>query len=176
MTIPAEVFDQCLHDEPRGQEAFYKAYAPRMFGVCLRYAASRAEAEDMLQEGFIRIFRNLGSLQSLDSIDGWVHRIMVNTAINYYNKQLKFQNEVQIRNETPDATIPEDALSKLSYKELMKILQGLPLGYRTVFNMYVIDGYTHKEIGEVLGISENTSKSQLWRAKSSMRNILRRIL
>lgn len=176
MTIPAEVLDQCLRNEPRGQEAFYKAFASKMFGVCLRYAANRTEAEDMLQEGFIRIFKNLASLQSRDSLEGWVHRIMVNTAINYYNKQLKFQNEVQMKYETSDATIPEDALSKLSYKELMRILQGLPLGYRTVFNMYIIDGYTHKEIGEILGISENTSKSQLWRAKSSMRNILRRIL
>jgi len=134
------------------------------------------EAEDILQEGFIKIFRNLSTLHSHEAIDGWVHRIMVNTAINHYTKQLKFQNEVSLKYESPDATIPEDALSKLSYNELLRILQGLPPGYRTVFNLYVIEGYTHREIGEMLGISENTSKSQLWRAKASMKKILGRIL
>jgi len=89
---------------------------------------------------------------------------------------LKFQNEVSLIIETSDATIPEDALSKLSYNELLRILQGLPTGYRTVFNMHVIDGFNHREIGEMLGISENTSKSQLWRAKASLRKILMRIL
>ncbi|MCX6242580.1 MAG: sigma-70 family RNA polymerase sigma factor [Bacteroidetes bacterium] len=176
MTIPAEVFEQCLHNEPRGQEALYNAYASRMFGICLRYAASRMDAEDILQEGFIKIFMNLSKLHSMEALDGWIHRIMVNTAINYYTKQLKFQNEVSIKSESADATIQEDALSKLSYNELLKILQGLPPGYRTVFNLYVIDGYNHREIGELLGISENTSKSQLWRAKDSMRKILKRIL
>jgi len=176
MIIPAEVIDQCLRNEPRGQEALYKAYSAKMFGICLRYAASRMEAEDILQEGFIKIFQNLSKLHSPEAIDGWIRRIMVNTAINYYTRQLKFQNDVSLKNEMPDATIPEDALSKLSYKELLKILQGLPAGYRTVFNLFVIEGYTHKEIGELLGISENTSKSQLFRAKSSMKNILKRIL
>jgi len=147
-----------------------------MYGVCLRYAGNRMEAEDILQEGFIKVFQNLATLHSPEAIDGWVRKIMVNTAINYYTKQLKFQNEVSLKNEVSDATIQEDALSKLSYNELLRILQGLPPGYRTVFNLYVIDGYSHKEIGEFLGISENTSKSQLWRAKASLRNILRRIL
>jgi len=134
------------------------------------------EAEDILQEGFIKVFQNLSSLSSRNSFDGWIYKLMVNTAINYYKRQLKFQNEVSQNFESSDATIPEDALSKLSYNELLKILQGLPLGYRTVFNLYVIEGFTHREIGELLGISENTSKTQLWRAKASMRKILRRIL
>ncbi len=176
MTISAEVFDQCLRNEPRGQEALYKAYASRMFGVCLRYAVNRAEAEDILQEGFIKIFQNLSTLHTIDSLDGWIRRIIVNTAINYYSKQLKFQNDVSLTYESQDATIQADALSILSYNELLRILQGLPAGYRAVFNLYVIEGYSHREIGELLGISENTSKSQLWRAKASMRKILSRIL
>ena len=176
MTITAELLDQCLLKEPRGQEALYKANASRMYGICLRYAGNRMEAEDMLQEGFIKVFQNLSNLHSREAFDGWIYKIMVNTAINYYTKQLKFQNEINIKFETPDATIPEDALSKLSYNELLRILQGLPTGYRTVFNLHVIEGYSHREIGELLGISENTSKSQLLRAKASMRKILMRIL
>ncbi|MCX6280933.1 MAG: sigma-70 family RNA polymerase sigma factor [Bacteroidetes bacterium] len=176
MTVSAEVIELCLKNEPRAQEALYKAYSASMFGVCLRYAGNRMEAQDILQEGFIKVFQNLSHLHSKEAIDGWIHKIFVNTAINYYTKQLKFQNEVSLKFESADATIQEDALSKLSHNELLKILQGLPTGYRTVFNLYVIDGYNHREIGEILGISENTSKSQLWRAKASMRKILRRIL
>jgi RNA polymerase sigma-70 factor (ECF subfamily) len=176
MTIPVEVFDQCLQNNPRGQELLYRAYAPRMFGVCLRYAGNRMEADDIMQEGFINVFQNLGQLHSPQALDSWILRVMVNTAINYYIREVKFQNEVSFKYEHEDATIAAEALSKLSHNEMLKILQGLPAGYRTVFNLYVIDGYTHKEIGELLGISENTSKSQLWRAKASMRKILLRIL
>ncbi len=176
MKVSAEVLDQCLLNDPRGQEALYKAYASIMFGICLRYSRNRMEAEDILQEGFIKVFKNLPQLHSKESIDGWIRRIMVNTALNYYTKQLKFQNEVSLKYETLDATFQEDALSKLSYNELLRILQGLPAGYRTVFNLFVIDGYNHKEISEMLGISENTSKSQLWRAKASLKKILTRIL
>jgi len=176
MLIPAEVLDQCLRNDHRGQELFYKAYAPRMFGLCLRYASNRIEAEDILQEGFIKVFQNLGTLQSSDSLDAWVRRIMVNTALNYYSKQLKFQNDTSLKFDIPDATISDDALSKLSYNELLRILQGLPTGYRTVFNLFVIEGYSHREIGELLDISINTSKSQLFRAKAYMQKILKRIL
>jgi len=176
MGIPAEVFEKCLHNEPHAQEALYKAYSSRMFGVCLRYAGNRMEAEDILQEGFIKVFRNLSSVSSHEAFESWIYRIMINTAITFYKKQLKFQNEVSLKNETRDATIPEDALSKLSYNELLRILQGIPPGYRTVFNLYVIDGYSHREIGEMLGIAENTSKTQLFRAKATMRKILMRIL
>jgi RNA polymerase sigma factor (sigma-70 family) len=176
MSIPAAVFEQCLHNEPRGQEALYKAYASRMFGICLRYASNRTEAEDILQEGFIRVFRNLYSVKSHEKLDAWMSRVMVNSAINYYTSQLKFQNEVSLKYEHQDTTIPEDALSKLSYNELLRVLQGIPAGYRTVFNLYVIEGYSHKEIGEMLGIAENTSKTQLFKAKERMRKILTRIL
>jgi RNA polymerase sigma-70 factor (ECF subfamily) len=176
MTLPVEVFDQCLQNNPRGQEVLYRVYAPQMFGVCLRYAGNQMEADDIMQEGFIKVFRHLNQLNNPQALDGWIHRIMVNTAINYYSRQLKFQNEVSLKFEIEDATITADALSKLSYKEMLRVLQGLPAGYRTVFNLYVIDGYTHKEIADFLGISENTSKSQLLRAKASMRKILLRIL
>jgi len=176
MSIPAEVFEQCLRNEPRGQEALYKAYSPRMFGICLRYSNNRIEAEDILQEGFIRVFRSLSTLRSVENFDPWIRRVIINTALSYYTPQLKFQNEIILKNDMPDATIPEEALSKLSYNELLRILQGLPTGYRTVFNLYVMEGYNHREISEMLGISENTSKTQLFRAKNSMKKILTRIL
>ncbi len=176
MSVPAEVFEQCLRNEPRGQEVLYKAYASRMFGLCLRYSSNRIEAEDILQEGFIKVFRSLPTLRSFENFDPWIHRIMVNSALNYYQQQLKLKNEISLKNEMPDATIPEDALSKLSYKELLSILQGLPTGYRTVFNLHVMEGYNHREIAEMLGVSENTSKTQLFKAKNRMKKILTRIL
>jgi RNA polymerase sigma-70 factor (ECF subfamily) len=176
MTITAEVFDQCLQNEPRAQEALYRAYASHMYSICLRYTGSRMEAEDILQEGFIKVFQNLSSIHSREHLDKWICKIMINTALDYYIKQLKFRNDESINSDTFDTTISEDALSKLSYKELLRILQGLPAGYRTVFNLFVIDGFNHREIGEMLGIAENTSKSQLRSAKISMQKILTRIL
>jgi len=134
------------------------------------------EAEDILQEGFIKVFQHLTSVHSKEHLDGWICKIMINTALTHYTNQLKFKNDESINFDTFDTTISEDALSKLSYKELLRILQGIPAGYRTIFNLYVIDGFNHKEIGEILGIAESTSKSQLRKAKITMKKILTRIL
>jgi len=175
MNSEREMIELCLKNDVRAQELFYRQYAGKMFGVCLRYAGNPMEAEDILQEGFIRTFLNLHHFRFEGSLEGWIRRTMVNTAINHYKKQLKFQKEVEIREAVTFATNQEDVLSKLSTEELLGIIRELPTGYRTVFNLYVMEGYTHKEIGDLLGISENTSKSQFSRARNAIMNNLLKI-
>ncbi len=163
----------CLQHDVHAQEVFYRRFAGKMFGVCLRFASDYMEAEDILQEGFIRAFNNLYQFRFEGSLEGWLRRIIVNTAINFVKKQIRHQRmEVNIELASDCATITEDVLSKLSVEELLMMIQRLPVGYRTVFNLYVIEGYNHKEIGLKLGISENTSKSQLFRAKQSIQKEL----
>jgi len=126
------------------------------------------EAEDILQDGFIKVFLNLKNYRYEGSLEGWIRRTMVNTAINHYKKNLKTLKELDIQElEVRDHKV-EDVLDKMSAKEILEYVQELPPGYRIVFNLNVIEGYTHKKIGEMLNISENTSKSQLFRAKNAL--------
>jgi len=161
--INTEIF---LRNNSKSQELLYKYFAPKMYGICLRFAGNQMEADDIMQEGFIKVFTQLKNFRNEGSFEGWIRRTFINTAINYYRKNLrssKFQNvdeiEVALTNE-------ENVYDALSKEELIKLVQELPNGYRTVFNLNVIEGYTHKEIGAMLNISDNTSKSQLTRARS----------
>jgi RNA polymerase sigma-70 factor (ECF subfamily) len=172
MLTDNELINRCLLKDPRAQELLYRRFAPKMYGVCLRYAGNEGEAEDILQEGFIRIFNNLQHYRFEGALAGWVHRTMINTAINHYHKNLKFRKESELNENLLVATIHPDALSFLSRDELLQVIRTLPIGYRTIFNLYAIEGYTHREIGAMLGISENTSKSQLSRARNAIREIL----
>jgi len=176
MSTEREMIEGCLRNDVKAQELFYHCYARKMFGVCLRFAGNPSEAEDILQDGFIRVYGNLHHFRFEGSLEGWIRRTMINTAINHYKKQLKFQQEVELNEATTLATIQEDGLSKISREELLHIIQGLPTGYRTVFNLFVIEGYTHKEIGIMLGISENTSKSQLSRARGVIQHRFKKIM
>jgi len=175
MSSEKEIIERCLKNDIRAQEFFYRLFAGKMFGVCLRYAGNPMEAEDILQEGFIRAFKNLHHFRFEGSLEGWVRHTMVNTAINHYKKQLKFQKEVVINEAMAFATNQDDGLSQLSVGELLKIIHELPLGYRSVFNLYVIEGYNHREIGIILGISENTSKSQFFRARNAIQRGMEKI-
>jgi RNA polymerase sigma factor (sigma-70 family) len=151
----------------------YHRFAPKMYGVCLRYGGNETDAEEILQLGFIRLFHNLYQFRFEGSLDGWVKRVFVTTAINYYKKQLKFKQNVELNNANEDATMQEDSLSVMTTKELLAIIQSLPTGYRTIFSMHEIEGYGHKEIADLLGISEGTSKSQLHLARHSVRRMLK---
>lgn len=147
-------------------ELLYRHFAPRMYGICLRFAGNPMDADDILQEGFIKIFTKIKDFRNEGSFEGWIRRTFINTAINYYRRNVKnLKNDnldgLEISNDRD-----EDVVDKISREELLNILQELPLGYRTVFNLNVLEGYTHKEIGEMLGISDNTSKSQLTRARA----------
>lgn len=133
--------------------------------VCMRYARNRDAAADIMQDGFVKIFINLQSFKGEGSFEGWMKRIMINTALKQYKKDLKFKNDVDIE-EAYTVSFQHDIVGQLSAKELMNHIQRLPDGYRTIFNLYVIEGYQHNEISEMLNISEGTSKSQLSRARN----------
>lgn len=167
-----ELVDKCLANDPYAQELLYRRYAAKMYGICLRYVRHREEASDILQEGFIRVFTNLKYYRGEGSFEGWVRRIIVNTAINYYKANTKYSRDLSVDEVSINSNIDNDALSRLSTEELLKVVQALPDGFRMVFNLFVIEGYDHKEIGQMLGITENTSKSQLHRAKAALQKML----
>ena len=155
-----------LKNDAKSHELLYKHFAPRMYGICLRYAGNAMEADDILQDAFIKIFIKLKNFRNEGSLEGWIRRTVINTAINFYRKNLKNSQFTDIDTlEIPEVKI-EDIFDKLSKEDLINTIQDLPKGYRTVFNLNIIEGYTHKEIGKMLNISDNTSKSQLTRARS----------
>lgn len=173
MHFSEDFIERCLDNEPKAQGELYRRFAPKMFGICLRYTRNRMEAEDILQEGFIKVFRYLKDYRSDGSLEGWIRKTMVNTAINFYKKKIKYQKDVSLDQTEPINHDEESAIDKLSAKELMEHIQELPDGYRMVFNLNIIEGYTHKEIGKMLNISENTSKSQLSRARGVLQGKLK---
>jgi len=156
----------------KAQAVLYKHYAPVLLSLCMRYSKSKAEAEDILQEGFIKIFEKVGDLQKTNSLVPWMKRIMVNTAINSYHKNLKHYyhediDELQIDEQNIDEQA--DYQSGISPELVIKSIQELPEGYQIVLNMYVFEGFTHKEIAEELNISVNTSKTQLFKARKKLK-------
>ena len=155
------------------QTALYRQFSTAMFRILLRYAKDRAEAEDMLQDGFVRVFRDMAQFRGEGALGGWIRRIMVNTALSHLRKQRDFIKDV------PDYSAfeskfntNEDFASNLDAQTLLGYLQKLPLGYRTVFNLYGVEGYSHEEISEQLGISIGTSKSQLYKAREYLKKML----
>ena len=159
----------------RMQEELYRRFSPRMYAVCLRYAGSAEEAEDILQEGFIKIFKKLDSFRSEGSFEGWIRRIFVNTAIEHFRRK-KYLQPVTEKEETSIEGKYVTILDSLAERDILGLVQQLSPGYRTVFNMYVVEGYTHKEIADMLGISEGTSKSQLSRAKTILQDMVRKFI
>ncbi len=162
----------CLRGKASAQEKLFKKYYGLMLGISLRYATDRDDAKDILQDGFIKIFSKLDQYQFKGSFIGWMRRIMVNTAIDKYRKR---GSEPYTTDVYENINIPasEDVISKISHEDLLNCLTRLPLGYRTVFNLYVIEGFSHKEIAEKLNISEGTSKSQLFKAKRVLMDIVK---
>lgn len=165
-----ELIGLCIKGDRMAQKALYDRLASRMFPVCIRYVGERSVAEDILQEGFVTLFTRLDSFKGDGSFEGWARKIFVNTALMYLRKKdaLKMSDELETaRNLSTDITSQMD---NIGYKELIKLITSLPTGFRTVFNMYVIEGYSHKEIAEMLNISETTSRTQLSRARVWLQN------
>lgn len=167
-----ELIRQCLEGNSRAHKEFYQRFAPKMYGVCLRFAKNKMEADDFLQEGFIKVFTNLGAFRMEGSLEGWIRRTIINTAINLIKKNLKFQKDMEIEKANLEQNEEAGAIDDMAAEELLKLIAELPVGYRMVFNLNIIEGYTHKEIGALLDISENTSKSQLSRARSTLQRKL----
>jgi RNA polymerase sigma factor (sigma-70 family) len=156
------------------QNILYKHYAPSMLGICMRYANSRDDAEDIAQEGFIKIFTNISGFRGDGSFEGWMKRIMINTAVTHYKKNLRHQYHTDIdeieetfSQEEEDSQIEEVSIPR---EKLMAMIQDLPAGYKMVFNLFVFEQYSHQEIADTLGVSVNTSKSQLSKARRFLAN------
>jgi RNA polymerase sigma factor (sigma-70 family) len=164
-----QLIEGCKNGRRKSQEELYKLYAAKMLGVCMRYATDRMEAEDMLQNGFIKVFNKLDDFRAEGSFEGWVRRIMVYSAIEYYRKRHKMMQVVDIDTAGADTSVDPLAASNLGVQDLLVIIGQLPPGYRMVFNLYAIEGYSHKEISETMGITEGASKSQLSRARAMLK-------
>jgi RNA polymerase sigma-70 factor (ECF subfamily) len=175
MLSDIQLVKKCLAGKADAQELLYRRYASRMFGVCLRYAKNKMEAEDIMQEAFIKVYQNLKNFRNEGSLEGWVRRIMVNTSINYYKSNLKYLQTMDIDDVSHQESFSVESSDNIELKTLLNLIQRLPEGYRVVFNMYVIEGYSHKEIADALGISENTSKSQLSRARKALQAKIEKI-
>lgn len=159
-------------NDSKAQREFYNYLAPKMYGICLRFALVSDDADDILQDGFIRVFNHIKDFRGEGSLEGWVRRTIVNTAINYYKKKVKQGTKTDIEHVQGKLKVNSTVVEKMAADELLEIINKLPNGYRMVFNLNVIEGYTHKEIGKMLEISENTSKSQLSRARTSLQKRL----
>ena len=155
----------CLEGNREAQRTLYESLSPKMFPVCLRYMGNREEAEDVLQEGFVTLFSKLDSYSGKGSLEGWARKIFVNTALMQLRKNDVLKESEDLEGAWDVSSQDPTIIQNIGYQELLEIIESLPPGFRTVFNMYVIEGYSHKEIGEALGISENTSRSQLQRAR-----------
>lgn len=159
-----ELVQGCLNEDRHLQEILYERYARRMYAVCLRYARHELEAQDLMQEGFIRVFDKIGDFRSEGSLEGWIRRIMVHTAINHYRRK-SFQMEKLGLEHLPESPVPSDALEHMGEQEILALVADLPDGYRQVFNLYAVEGFSHAEIAEMMGFGESTSRSQLAKAR-----------
>jgi RNA polymerase sigma-70 factor (ECF subfamily) len=168
-----ELIEGCKKGKHRAFEALYRKYAMKMMAIALRYCNTTFEGEDILQESFIKVFQKIHTFDQKGSFEGWLKRVVVNTAINYYHQTYKhkFQIDYHSLPTESDSVLP-DVISRMTNEELLQIIRDLPEGYRMVFNLYVIEGYNHKEIGEMLGVTEGTSKSQLFKAKEIIKKLL----
>ncbi|MEZ4919689.1 MAG: RNA polymerase sigma factor [Saprospiraceae bacterium] len=159
-----ELIRGCLRGSAKYQRQLYERFSGKMYAVCLRYARSSSDAADILQDGFVKVFGKLDQFQFQGSFEGWIRRIMVNTALRNYQRQ-RFDMELNGYESLPDAPVSPDAISSLSEAELLALISRLPEGYRVVFNLVAIEGYSHAEVANLLGIQESTSRSQLTKAR-----------
>jgi RNA polymerase sigma factor (sigma-70 family) len=162
----------CLKNNAAAQEALYSRFSPRMLGVCYRFAKNREDAEDMLQDGFIKVFTQIHQYRNEGALEGWIRRIVVHTCINILKKNKKFSDSVDIIHANSIHVKEEVIPSIMQAKQVVECIRTLPLGYRTVLNLYAIEGYSHKEIADMLDIEESTSRSQYTRAKAMLEEIL----
>jgi RNA polymerase sigma-70 factor (ECF subfamily) len=171
--IPSEsdLIKGCIEGNPEMQKLLYDQFSSKMYGVCLRYAENTEDASDVMQESFIKVYKSLPKFRGEGSFEGWIRRIFINTSIEHFRRKVKLYNVTEVQENTIEDT-ELDALDSLETKDILKIVNELSPGYKQVFNMHVIEGYSHKEIADVLGITEGTSKSQLARAKGVLKKII----
>lgn len=162
----------CRNNDPAAQQELYQRHSTKMLAVCYRYAKTREDAEDMLQEAFIKIFSQITQFESRGSLEGWMLRTVVHTCINHLKKNKKFNDNVDLAF-AGNITMKEDTIQgMMQAKQIVESIRSLPMGYRTVLNLYAIEGYSHREIGAMLDIEESTSRSQYTRAKQMLEAML----
>jgi len=167
-----QIVKGCIEKNAIAQKHLYEKFVRKMMGVCLRYSDSSEEAEDVVQMGFISVFENIESYKGTGSLEGWIRKILVNTALSNIRKNKKFKQNIDL--DSVEFMLPSSGHlnDNFAAQDLLKIIQTLPVGFKTVFNLYAIEGYSHKEIAEMLNISEGTSKSQYSRAKAHLQKII----
>lgn len=166
------LIEGCIAGDRAFQTKLYDLFAPKMLGVCMRYAKNREEAEEVLHEGFMRVFTYIKKFKGIGSFEGWIRKIMVNCALSKYRNKIHLNPVIQMDIAGYAIAEEPEVFSTLSSKELLLVVQSLPAGYRIVFNLYVFEGYKHREIAEALGISEGTSKSNLSDARAFLQKAL----
>lgn len=176
--LQQNILARCKNGERMAQQQLYEHFKAKMFAVCLRYANSRPDAEDVLQEGFVKVFRDLHQFRGEGSFEGWMRRVIVNVALQHLRKQRGGLQFAELENVEYKLSDVEDSVFEESEKAaaLVKLMQKMPTGFRTVLNLYVLEEYSHQEIADELGISVGTSKSQLNRAKAFLKNLLEKNL
>lgn len=176
MSVEEKIVDGCISGKRRAQNQLYQKYAPGMLGVCLRYSKNLTEAEDILQEGFIKVFKNIKNFRKEGSFEGWIRRIIINSAITHINKnKISFKEIDEDKMDFPEQTETNETFAPVSQEVLLHLIQNMPEGYKMVLNLFVFEGYSHREISETLNISENTSKSQLSKARKYLKNKLKEL-
>ncbi|HZH00561.1 MAG TPA: sigma-70 family RNA polymerase sigma factor [Flavisolibacter sp.] len=166
------ILQGCVQNKPVAQKALYEKFSAKMLAACYRYAHNREDAEDMLQEGFIKVFTQIHTFENRGSLEGWIRRIIIHTCINNLKKNKKFNESVDIIHATTAQVREESIPSIIQAKQVVECIRLLPIGYRTVLNLYAVEGYSHREIGTMLDIEESTSRSQYTRAKAMLEDIL----
>jgi RNA polymerase sigma factor (sigma-70 family) len=164
-----QLIEGCLHEDTRCQQQLFERYAGKMMTVCLRYAKDMMEAEDMLQDAFIRIFDHIGQFKFEGSFEGWIRRIVVNTALRYCQRRKIYFEEIR-PDSSQTAPLEPYAYSHLSENDILRLIGQLPPGYKLVFNLHVIEGYSHEDIAKMLNIQSSTSRSQLLKARKMLQN------
>jgi len=172
MTSEQKIIQECRRKNPRYQKLLFEQYAAKMLGVCSRYFFDKNEAQDALMEGFVKVFSNIDKFRGEGSFEGWIRRIMVNTSLNIYRKNLKHYYHDDISESQERIEDSNQSYDHLQVQDMLKLIHSLPPGYRLVFNLFEIEGYSHKEIADKLEISENTSKSQLRKARHKLQYLL----
>ncbi|HKL07649.1 MAG TPA: sigma-70 family RNA polymerase sigma factor [Bacteroidales bacterium] len=170
-----EILKGCRKNKRQYQEILYRKYAKKMYGICLSYAGDRAMAQDMLQESFIKIFNRVNDFKQEGSLEGWIRKIVTHTAIDHLRHQKRIQNYISDQDEIKEGSYESDALQNLQTEDVLNQVNRLPEGARVVFNLYALEGYTHKEIAHKLKITEGTSKSQFNRARKLLMSWINKI-
>lgn len=167
------IIEGCLNNNRQAQQQLYQHYADLMLGLCIRYIKDKPQAEEIMIGGFMKVFDKIGSFRQEGSFEGWIKRLMVNECLMHLRKEKKHKNDLEIEKAYHEIT-PSQPDTGLEAGELLKLIKSLPEGYRTVFNMYAIEGYSHKEIAKTLGINEGTSKSQLSKARKHLKELIKK--